>query len=99
MLTLKAKSIYNDFVGIKVADFILTITLYIDKCLSLTTAIVSDRFSFAEENIMKKEKKVYTCIDISNGTIYVFDKKSEYKRFLKKGKLPKNWGKSESEDK
>ena len=54
MLTLKAKSIYNDFVGIKVADFILTITLYIDKCLSLTTAIVSDRFSFAEENIMEK---------------------------------------------
>ena len=53
MLTLKAKSIYNDFVGIKVADFILTITLYIDKCLSLTTAIVSDRFSFAEENIMR----------------------------------------------
>ena len=53
MLTLKAKSIYNDYVGIKVADFILTITLYIDKCLSLTTAIVSDRFSFAEENIME----------------------------------------------
>ena len=44
---------------------------------------------------MKKEKKIYTCIDISNGTIYVFDKKSEYKRFLKKGKLPKNWGKSD----
>ena len=53
MLTLKAKSNYNDFVGIKVADFILTITLYIDKCLSLTTAIVSDRFSFEEENIME----------------------------------------------
>lgn len=58
MLTLKAKSIYNDFVGIKVADFILTITLYIDKCLSLTTAIVSDRFSFAEDVQMSNEEAI-----------------------------------------
>ena len=50
MLTCNAIDVYNDFVGIKVADFIQTITLYIDKRLSLTTAIVSDRFSFAEDN-------------------------------------------------
>ena len=63
MLTFKAKSIYNDFVGIKVADFILTITLYIDKCLSLTTAIVSDRFSFAEENTMENDYKICALIN------------------------------------
>ena len=71
MLTCNAIDVYNDFVGIKVADFILTITLYIDKRLSLTTAIVSDRFSFAEEKTMEikctKEQKEWLLKSIENG--------------------------------
>ena len=43
-------------------------------------------------------KKAYEFIDISNGTIYVFDKKSELKKFVKTGELPKSWKREESKD-
>ena len=43
---------------------------------------------------MKKEKKTYSCIDLSEGTIYIFDNFFDYRRFVKKGKLPKNLGKT-----
>lgn len=38
-----------------------------------------------------KPKKEYTYIDIFSGTIYVFDKYRDYRKFVKKGVLPKNW--------
>lgn len=47
---------------------------------------------------MKKEKQTYSCIDLSKGTIYVFDNYFDYRRFVKKGKLPKNWGKTSKKD-
>ena len=47
---------------------------------------------------MKKEKQTYSCIDLSEGTIYVFDNYFDYRRFVKKGKLPKNWGKTSKVD-
>ncbi len=46
----------------------------------------------------EKEKKTYSCIDLSEGTIYVFDNYFDYCRFVKKGKLPKNWGKTSEGD-